>query len=133
MARRLTISTVAIALIAGLMYFVLTGVGRPMSTDLSIVGQGKPVLVLAHENFSPTSGEALHRLRDVEKEFESRLSIVIADLGIPEGQAFAQRHGLGDGQALFLNKDGQAIQITAVTADENALRDQLNAYLMAAE
>jgi len=133
MARRLTISTVAIALVAGLMYFVLTGVGRPMSTDLSVVGQGKPVLVLAHENFSPTSGEALHRLRDVEKEFESRLSIVIADLGIPEGQAFAQRYGLGDGQALFLNKDGQAIQITAVTADENALRDQLNAYLMAAE
>ena len=48
-------------------------------------------------------------------------------------RAFAERHGLFDGQAVFLTRDGRPLQVTSVPADEEALRDRLDAGLTAME
>lgn len=119
--------------LAGVGYFLATGSGKPIGSDLSVVGQGKPALVLAYENYSPTGGEALNRLRKVQSEFESRLEFVVADLGTPQGRAFAERYKVNNAQALFLSQDGEPLQATAIPADEQELRNHLEATLKAVE
>ncbi|MGB5774288.1 MAG: hypothetical protein WBP89_06465 [Sedimenticolaceae bacterium] len=130
-----TIAVTAASLVAlfALGYFVTKDVVKPISTDLSVIGQGKPVLVLASENFSPIGGEALDRLRQVRAEYESRLRFVVADLGSPQGRAFANRYGLADGQAVFLKPDGQPLHITRVPGDVRELRTRLDYKLAAVE
>lgn len=119
--------------LAGGGYFLATGAGKPIGTDLSVVGQGKPALVLAYENYSPTGGEALNRLRKVQSDFESRLEFAVADLGTPQGRAFAERYKVNNAYALFLSQDGQPLQVTAIPADEQELRNHLESTLKSVE
>ena len=104
-----------------------------MGTDLSIIGQGKPVLVLAYENYSPDGGEALNRLQKVKADYNSRLDFVVADLGTPQGFAFANRHKLFNGQAVFLKQNGEPLTVTHIPKNEQALRSQLESNLAAME
>lgn len=123
-------SLVAIVLVG---YLLIIGVGKPISTDLSVIGQGKPALVLAYDNFSPTGGDALNRLRQVRNDYDSRLDFVVADLGTPQGRAFANRHQLVDGQAVFLRQDGQLLLVTSIPADDRELLRRLESMLAAVE
>ena len=126
-----TITVIAAFLVAllALGYVMIIGVGKPISTDLSVIGQGKPVLVLAYDNFSPAGGDALNRLRNVRNDYDSRLNFVVADLGTPQGSTFANRHQLTDGQAVFLMKDGQPLRVISIPADDIKLRSRLDSML----
>ena len=133
MVKTITVTAASLAALVALGYFLTTGVGKPIGTDLSVIGQGKPVLVLAYENYSPAGGDALNRLRQIRSDYDSRLDFVVADLGTPQGRAFANRYQLGDGQAVFLKQDGQPLQVTSISPDERELRDHLESKLAAME
>lgn len=133
MLKTIAVTTASLVALVVLGYFATKVLIKPISTDLSIVGQGKPVMVLAYENFSPASGEALERLRQVRNGYESRLAFVVADLGTPQGRAFANRFGLVDGQAAFMKPNGQPLRITGIPADEQELRARLDEKLEALE
>ena len=114
-------------------YVLTMGAGKPISTDLSIIGQGRPALVLVYENYSPAGGDALNRLRQVRSDFDAQLDFVVAELGTPQGVAFADRYQLIDGQAMFLKPDGQPLEAISIPADEQALRARLKSKLKAVE
>ena len=122
------ISAFLVALIALGNIFIMRE-GEPISTDISIIGQGKPVLVLVYENYSPTGGDALNRLRQIRSDYDSRLDFAVADLGAPQGSAFAHRYKLVNGQAMFLKQDGQPLGITNIPEDEQELRRRLESKL----
>lgn len=133
MLKTIAVSTAFLMALVALGYLLTMGIGKPIGTDLSVIGQGKPVLVLAYENFSPDGGEALNRLRQVRSDFDSRLDFVVADLGTPQGQAFASRYHLANGQAVFLKQDGQPLRVTSIPADEQELRRRLESKLAEVE
>ena len=133
MVKTIAVTAASLLGLVAVGYFVTLGIVKPISTDLSVVGQGKPVLVLAFENFSPAGGDALNRLRQVRSDYETRLDFVVADLGTPLGRAFANRYRLADGQAVFLKQDGQALGVTSIPADERELRITLESKLAAVQ
>ena len=100
-----------------------------MSGDLSVIGQGKPSLVLGFESYSPVSGDALSRLNAVRGDYEDRMLFVVADLGTPQGKTFARRHNLQNGAAIFISPDGKPGKIATIPADEQMLRQQLDSKL----
>jgi hypothetical protein len=104
----------------------------PISTDLSQVGQGRPAVVLAYENFSLLGGEALTRLNAIRGEYEDRVVFALADLGTPIGQAFANRYALQDGLAVVLAADGSVHSTGTVPTDPQALRARLDGALVPA-
>jgi hypothetical protein len=133
MIKKLTMIVGGLGVVLVLGYVVTLVAVKPVSMDLSLVGQGKPALVLAYENFSPTGGAALERLRKVRGDYEERLVFVVADLGTPQGQGFANRYGLVDGQAVFLDGAGQPLRATHIPSDLAVLRSQLDIKLAAVE
>jgi len=133
MVKAITLITTSLVAVIVVGYVIILSTGKPISTDLSVIGQGKPALVLAYENYSPAGGNALNRLRKVRSKFDSRLEFAVADLGTPQGRAFAKRHQLVDGQALFLTQDGQPLMITGIAADEQELLVHLESKLAAVE
>ncbi len=58
MVKKVAVTAVSLIALVAIGYFALMGAGKPISTDLSVIGQGKPALVLAYENYSPAGGEA---------------------------------------------------------------------------
>ena len=133
MVKKLAAIAASLVALVGLGYLMTTVVGKPIGTDLSIIGKGRPALVLVYQNYSPTGGEALNRLSQVKDDYDSRLDFVVANLGVPEGRAFANRYKLVDGQAIFLKSNGQPLRITSIPADEQELRRRLDAKLATVE
>lgn len=133
MVKTISITAASLVALVALGYLLTMGAGKPISSDLSIIGQGKPALVLAYENFTPTSGDALNRLRQVRSDYDARLDFVAADLGTPQGRAFANRYQLVGGQAVFLKGDGQPLEVTSIPVDEQELRSHLESKLAAME
>ena len=131
MVKIMAVITVSLAALIVIGYVLMMGGGKPIGTDLSVIGQGRPVLALAYENFSPAGGDALNRLRQVRSDYDSQLDFVVADLGTPHGRAFASRHQLVNGLAVFLKPDGQPLRVTSISADEKELRGGLDANLAA--
>lgn len=132
MAKAIAVPAALLAVI-GLGYLLVVGVGKPVSTDLSVIGQGKPVLVLVYENYAPRSTDALSRLQQVMDDYQAQLAFVVADLGVPQGRAFADRHQLAGGQALFLSHDGKPLQAMNIPTAEPELRSRLDSKLAAME
>jgi len=133
MVKTIAVTAASLVALVALGYFLTMGIGKPISTDLSVIGQGKPVLVLAYENYSPSGGDALNRLRQVRSDYDSRLDFVVVDLGTPQGSAFANRYQLTDGRAVFLKQDGQSLRVTSIPVDERELRSHLESMLAAVE
>jgi hypothetical protein len=133
MVKIIAIITASLVALATLGYFLTMSGGKPIGSDLSVIGQGKPVLVLAYENYSPTGGDALNRLRRISSDYDSQLDFVVADLGTPDGRAFANRHQLFDGQAVLLKSNGQPLGGMSIPADEKELRSRLESKLAAVE
>ena len=99
---------------------------QPLSSDLSTVGQGQPSLVLAYENFNPESGAMLNQLSNIKSDYQDVMTFAVADLGTPDGRAFARRYGIDNGSAVFLSAQGEPLRVSFLTSDEQALRQLLD-------
>ncbi len=133
MLKRLGIPfAIIVALSAGI-FITTQSMINPMSADLSVVGQGRPSLVLGFESYSPAGGDALNRLNAVRGDYEDRMVFVVADLGTPQGQTFARQYNLRDGVAIFISPDGKPVKIASIPADEQMLRQQLDSRLARVE
>ena len=128
MVKRLIGWSAVVAAIIGVL-FASQYFFQPMSTDLSTIGQGQPSLVLAYENFSPESGAMLNQLNRISKDYQDVMNFAVADLGTPEGKAFASQHNLSNGAAVFLSAEGQPLRVSFLSGDEQALRKLLDEKL----
>ncbi len=133
MFKRISIPFVVIVVLSAGIFIITQSMIMPMSTDLSVIGQGKPSLVLGVESYSPTGGSALNRLNAVRGDYEDRMVFVVSDLGTPQGQTFARQYNLQDGVAIFLSPDGKPVRIATIPADEQLLRQQLDSKLALVE
>lgn len=102
---------------------------KPVSMDLSLIGQGKPSLVLAYENFSPTGGVALEVLREVRGDYDDRVQFIVADLGTPEGLGFARHHRLIDGRAMLLDSQGAPVGAWMLAENATSVSERLDKLL----
>lgn len=133
MGNKLAAAAVVVIVILGIGYFLMTGSARPMSTDLSVIGKGKPVLVLVYENYTPSGAEALASLKKVRGDYESRVEFVVADLGVPDGRAFAEGNGLDNSQVMLMGPAGKPLTKSFLPADERSVRELLDAKLAVVE
>lgn len=126
-----------IALGAIILLVALAGVamqqlsGRPISADLSLVGQGQPALVMAFENYSPASMDAMDQLNRVRPDYEARVHFLVADLGTPHGSDFAARFELVNGTAVLLDGTGEPVRVYPLREGADELRRALERDLAA--
>ncbi len=122
--RRLAVAALVAA--AGvLVWSQLPKAGYP--TDLALVGQGRPALVLAMEGNYQEGASVRNLLHGLRGEFQGSVHFVVAALGRPEGRAFAERHQARDGTVLLFDARGQRVAVLQTPQSEDDLRQALNA------
>ena len=80
-----------------------------ISTDLSVVGQDRPVLVLTRDVNLLNGAEVLELMRQVEPQYEEAILFRIAHQGQPAGQAFARQHETQDGDLTLIDAQGEVV------------------------
>lgn len=129
MSRKATgwiVSLAFVVIVGGMLY---TFTGRVISTDLSVIGEGRPVAVLAFESYSPQGMQAMDQINIIRDDFEDRLIFRIASIGSPEGDRFVARHGISDGILVVLGGDGEVLDMWGVVGDTTTLARKLNTAL----
>jgi hypothetical protein len=97
----------------------------PYPTDLTRIGAGRPVLVLAQDaNFG--AGMAVMELMNVVREDYPEVEFLVAHLGLPDGQAFARRHSVSDGVLVLFGADGERVATLHHPQDVEELRGALD-------
>lgn len=100
--------------------------------DLTQIGQGKPSVVQVHDPKCPTCTALQRQTRRAMKQFgECDLLYLVADITQPEGQIFAQRHGVGNVTLVLLDGQGQAVQVLAGMRQRAELEPILAAHFAA--
>lgn len=121
----ITLGSVVVIVVLG--WFAITNlVDKPLSADLSKVGQGKPALVLAFESHSGAGTMAMDLVNQVRDNYEPEVEFLVADLGTPKGKAFASRYGLQNGTGVLLDGDGSRVSKRSLTTDAAQLRQWLD-------
>lgn len=60
-------------------------------------------------------------------EFHKDIAFVLADLQTTEGQAFANRYGVGNTTLIFLDASGKRLDTVTGIQEEHALRERIRA------
>jgi hypothetical protein len=66
---------------------------------------------------------------ELRGEYADRVEFLVADLGVPAGQAFAQRHGAGSGTVVMLSDTGLHLRTLHLPANSQVLREVLDTAL----
>lgn len=98
-------------------------------TDLTRIGAGRAALVLAYDINSLGGMTVMALMDELRSEYADRVEFLVADLGVPAGQAFAQRHGAGSGTVVLLAEDGSHLHTLHLPANSQVLREALDAAL----
>ena len=124
---KLIIILVSLGLIGWVMWTFL-GV-KPISKDLSVIGQGSPVVVLVYESYAPAGMDAMERLNQVRSDYEPDIKFRVAHLGTPEGDVFVRRHEAFDGVMVLFDGAGEVVRVTMVPGQPASLRSELERLL----
>lgn len=99
--------------------------GAGYSKDLTRVGAGQPVLVLAHDTNSVGSAEVMELMNGIRADYAGRVEFLVAHLALPEAQAFAAQHGARQGSVLLFAADGTRVGLLEMPKSADELRRAL--------
>lgn len=116
----------SILIVGGLIY---TFSAKVISTDLSVIGEGQPVAVLAFENYSPQGAQAMDQINAIRDVFEDRVLFRVASIGSPNGDRFVAEHGIRNGDLVVLSGNGKVLSKWGVADDTDTLSRKLEAAL----
>ncbi|MFO7542576.1 MAG: hypothetical protein R6W97_07190 [Thiobacillus sp.] len=100
-------------------------------TDLTRVGNGLPALVLAYEIDSSGGMEVMALLDEIRSEYADRVEFLVASLSLPDGHAFAQRHGAVNGTVMLFSGTGSHLQTMHQPGSTDELRQALDSAVAA--
>ncbi len=91
--------------------------------DLSAVGNGTPTVVQIHDPSCPLCRELRSNVLTAAGDFsEDTLQIRFADLHTDEGRTFALRHGHTSVTLLFMDGNGEILEVQSGVKHADALR-----------
>lgn len=119
---------ITLVVIVGAAALILTQLPRgAFPTDLSRIGQGTPAIVVARDISFVAGYEVMDLLDQMRPEYAERVEFLAVNLGSPEGQQFAQRHGMRDGSVVLFSGDGNRVGAVHTPRTEREVRELLQA------
>jgi len=113
----------ALASVGALLWQALPGGAYP--TDLSRIGAGRPVLVLAHDTNYVGGAEVMELMNGIRADYAARVDFLVAHLAMADAQAFAARHEASDGTVLLFAADGRRVGMLYQPQSADELRRAL--------
>lgn len=113
----------AVALLLGVFVWTLP---RGYSIDLTLIGKGKNVAVLVHDQGMMGSEQLMRVVSNLRSQYEPQTTFIVADINTPSGRVFADVHGVQSGTLLLFGPRGDKLATLYGPQDEAKLRDSFD-------
>lgn len=121
---------IGLVIVVAAAVFILAFLPRGgFDSDLSQVGEGKPALVLAFENYQPASMDAMDLMRQVRADYQERVNFLVADVGNPRNDLFLNEHDPAPGQVMTFTGNGELVRSAYLEGNAQALQERLQREL----
>jgi len=117
---------ITLGLVMVITLFAISLLPKGFSGDTSLIGKGKPVLLLVHEDNILQSGETMVVMNQIRNEYANRLEFVVADINTPEGRAFANTNGFMATALALYAANGQHLKTLYAAQTADSLRQELD-------
>ncbi len=117
----LIIMLIATSLIA-LIWLVMP---KSFSTDLSLIGQGKPAVTIIYDLDDARSQKLMESFNQIRHAYEDQVEFLVVDLGIPQGRQFARTQATTSAGAHFFSSAGKKLLVLEGTHDIDELKKAL--------
>lgn len=118
-----------IVVLLGVAGIFLASLPRGFSQDFSLIGKGGNIVVLVHDLHSVASANNMdHVSGTLRKEYDGRVTFLVADPGAPQGKAFVDTYGIEDKTTgvVFFAPDGKLIGIAYGEQELTLFRTRIN-------
>ena len=81
------------------------------NTDTSLIGKGKPAIVLIYDNETTLSSDLMESFNGIRGTYEDQVEFLLVDLNAPGGREFANANRMNTAGALFFSGEGQLLGV----------------------
>lgn len=102
---------------------------RGFSQDFSVIGKGGNIVVLVYDLHSVASANNMDRVSGtLRKEYDNRVTFLVADPGSPQGKAFVDTYGIEEKSTavLFFAPDGKVLGMVYGEQEIDSFRKRIN-------
>lgn len=95
------------------------------NTDLSLIGKGKPAIVLIFDKENVASMDLMEEFNQIRDDYEGEIEFLVADIGTTVGDQFASSHSMGSASAVYFMGGGEKVIAFYGPQDRAVLRDSI--------
>ncbi|QIT56080.1 thioredoxin family protein [Aquisalimonas sp. 2447] len=95
---------------------------REARADISVIGDGKPVIVQVHDHGCPTCRRLLSNVESAYPEFSDRMDFRVVDIDSSEGRRFAREHDVSHVTLVLFDGSGEVHRILEGVRSTDELR-----------
>ncbi len=95
------------------------------NTDLSLIGQGKPAIVLIFDKENVASMDLMEEFNQIRDDYEGKIEFLVADINTTVGEQFASMHRMGSASAVYFMGGGEKVIAFYGPQDRAVLRDSI--------
>ena len=108
------------------MAFAVTLLPKGFKSDLSLIGQGSPSVVLVHDKNLVNSVTMMELLNEVRSDYEGDIVFLAVDIATPKGQSFSQQQRARPVDLVIFGPHGKKQQVLDANLNEQELRSILD-------
>jgi len=120
----------SLLLVAGMLTLAWFMLPQGYNTDTSLIGKGKPAIVLIYDSDSVLSSDLMSSFNEIRGAHENQVEFLLADLNAPGGREFANSKGMSTAGALFFSGEGRLLGVLNGLQEkevlDNAVRKTFN-------
>ena len=124
---------VVIIIIALIAVVIVMNLPRGYSADLSLIGKGKPAIVLVRDKNSMGSMALLEVMHDIRNQNSAKIEFLVTDVNTPEGNAFIAAYNAAPTTLVFFDGSGNPLKLLYPPQNADSLQLEITSVLKIAK
>jgi hypothetical protein len=102
---------------------------KGFSDDLSLIGKGKPAVVLVRDNQTVQSHELIDVMNALRDRYSAKVEFLLTDHNTPKGETFMAENQATRATLVLMDAQGKKVKILQAPQTEESLAQELDAVL----
>lgn len=123
-----------VAIIIGLIAVAtVMNLPRGYSGDLSLIGKGKPAIVLVRDKNSMQSMDLLEVMNDIRNQNGGKIEFLVTDVNTPEGSTFIAAYNAAPTTLVFFDGSGNPLKLLYPPQNAGSVQREISSVLKIAK